>query len=172
MSNGDLHTIWGISLAITAVVIILAVILLVVIWRTAAAILDEASAALDAAEQIANDTGVYLAARNDERGGGRDSRNSDVDRGTRRPDRGGPAPRGGRSRFIVPLLVTDTALYTVWIGSLALGVVVIVVLAFLLGKHPLDGAGDRTGRSGHLGGRTAHCEQHRPYSIAPQRRTG
>ena len=34
----------------------------------------------------------------------------------------------------MPLLVTDTALYTVWIGSLALGVVVILVLAFLLGR--------------------------------------
>ncbi|CAN5719940.1 hypothetical protein BH23CHL2_BH23CHL2_35310 [soil metagenome] len=35
---------------------------------------------------------------------------------------------------MMPLLVTDTALYTVWLGSLALGVVVILVLAFLLGR--------------------------------------
>ena len=35
---------------------------------------------------------------------------------------------------MIPLLVTDTALYTVWLGSLALGVVVILVLAFLLGR--------------------------------------
>lgn len=58
MSDGDLYTVWGISLAITAVVIILAVALLVVIWRTAAGILDEAREALDAAEHIAADTGV------------------------------------------------------------------------------------------------------------------
>lgn len=32
------------------------------------------------------------------------------------------------------LLVTDTALYTVWLGSLGLGIVVILVLAFLLGR--------------------------------------
>ncbi|CAN5719684.1 hypothetical protein BH23CHL2_BH23CHL2_35300 [soil metagenome] len=58
MTDGDLYTIWGISLAITVVVIILAVVLLVVIWRTAAAILDDAREALDAAEHIAADTGV------------------------------------------------------------------------------------------------------------------
>lgn len=58
MSDGDLYTIWGISLAITAVVIVLAVVLLVIIWRTAAAILDEAGKALEAAEHIASDTEV------------------------------------------------------------------------------------------------------------------
>ena len=58
MSNSDLYTIWGVSLAITTVVIVLAVILLVVIWRTAVAILEDATQALDAVEHIADDTGV------------------------------------------------------------------------------------------------------------------
>lgn len=35
---------------------------------------------------------------------------------------------------MTPLLVTDTALYTVWLGSLALGIVVILVLALLLSR--------------------------------------
>ena len=58
MTDGDLYTIWAISLAITAVVIVLAVVLLVVVWRAAAGILDAAVEALDAVEHIADDTGV------------------------------------------------------------------------------------------------------------------
>jgi hypothetical protein len=58
MSNSELYTIWGVSLAIAAVVVVIAVVLLVVIWRAAQDVLADAREALDAAERIAADTGV------------------------------------------------------------------------------------------------------------------
>jgi hypothetical protein len=58
MSNGELYTTWGVSLAIAAVVVVIAVVLLAAIWRAAQDILADAREALDAAERIAADTEV------------------------------------------------------------------------------------------------------------------
>jgi sensor histidine kinase regulating citrate/malate metabolism len=58
MSDAQLFTIWGWSLIVAAVVVLLAAILLIAILVVARRILAHARRALEAAEQIAEDTKV------------------------------------------------------------------------------------------------------------------
>ena len=58
MSDAELYTIWGWSLAVAAVVVVLAAVLLIAILLVARRILAHARQALEAAESIAEDTRI------------------------------------------------------------------------------------------------------------------
>lgn len=58
MTDSELYAVWGWSLAVAAVVVVIAAVLLVAILLVARRILAHGAQALEAAEAIAEDTGV------------------------------------------------------------------------------------------------------------------